>query len=199
MLKVPAFNYTLPGQSKPVQIGAKLVLYPDAQALPQVNSASNGLNLSYAPGTAAADNPVLEVQLFVGDLGLDSGASQDVFTLDTGGMTPYYSGAAAFALPIHQTTTLALPAANGGTANFTISFPDLRQFSLFHVKKDNGVPLVYTAFVLTMVGLLTKLYLRPFLERRRKRRKAILRAAGAVPSAPEEPPPHPVREEALTR
>jgi cytochrome c biogenesis protein ResB len=105
---------------------------------------------------------VLEVQLFVGDLGLDNGASQDVFSL-------------------------------------TVSFPDLRQFSLFHVKKDNGVPLVYTAFVLTMVGLLTKLYLRPFLERTRKRRTTILRPAGAATSTLEEPPPHPVREEALTR
>jgi cytochrome c biogenesis protein len=142
---------------------------------------------------------VLEVQLFVGDLGLDNGASQDVFSLNTSGMTPYYSGAAAFALPVHQTTTLSLPAANGGTTNFTVSFPDLRQFSLFHVKKDNGVPLVYTAFVLTMAGLLTKLYLRPFLERRRKRRTTILRPAGAATSTLEEPPPHPVREEALTR
>ena len=199
VLKVPAFNYTLPGQSKPVQIGAKLVLYPDAQALPQVNGASNGLDLSYAPGTAAANNPVLEVQLFVGDLGLDNGSAQDVFSINTSGMTPYYSGAAAFALPMRQSTTLTLPAANGGTANFTISFPDLRQFSLFHVKKDNGVPLVYTAFLLTMVGLLSKLYLRPFLERRRKRRATILRPAGAATSAMEEPPPHPVREEALTR
>ena len=162
VLKVPAFNYTLPGQSKQVQVGAKLVLYPDAQALPQVSGAANALNFSYAAGTAAANNPVLEVQLFVGDLGLDNGASQDVFSL-------------------------------------TVSFPDLRQFSLFHVKKDNGVPLVYTAFVLTMVGLLTKLYLRPFLERRRKRRTTILRPAGAATSALEEPPPHPVREEALTR
>ncbi|HEY2594055.1 MAG TPA: cytochrome c biogenesis protein ResB [Chloroflexota bacterium] len=198
VLKVPAFNYTLPGQSKPVQVGAKLVLYPDAQALPQVNGSSNTLNLSYAPGTAAARNPVLEVQLFVGDLGLDGGASQDVFTLDTSGMTPYYAGAAAFALPLHQTTTLTLPAANGGTTNFTVSFPDLRQFSLFHVKKDNGVPLVYTAFVLTMAGLLTKLYLRPFLERRRKRRPTILRPAGAMTSAVEGPP-QPGREEVLTR
>jgi cytochrome c biogenesis protein ResB len=199
VVKVPAFNYTLPGASKPVQIGAKLVLYPDAQALPQVSGANNSLGLSYAPGTAAANNPVLEVQLFVGDLGLDNGSSQDVFSIDTSAMTPYYSGAAAFALPLHQTTTLALPAANGGTANFTISFPDLRQFSLFHVKKDSGVPLVYSAFILTMVGLLTKLYLRPFLEHRRKRRTTILRRAGAATSKLEEPPPHPVREEALTR
>ncbi|MGH7722777.1 MAG: cytochrome c biogenesis protein ResB [Candidatus Dormibacteria bacterium] len=199
VLKVPAFNYTLPGRSRPTQIGAKLVLYPDAQALPQVGGATSALNFSYAPGTAAALNPVLEVQLFVGDLGLDNGASQDVFSLDTGAMTPYYSGAAAFALPLHQTTTLALPAANGGTANFTVSFPDLRQFSLFHVKKDSGVPLVYAAFILTMTGLLTKLYLRPFLERRRRTRTAILQPGGGAASLLGEPPPTPAREEVLTR
>jgi cytochrome c biogenesis protein ResB len=199
VLKVPDFNYTLPGQSKPLQIGAKLVLYPDAQALPQVGGASNTVKFSYAPGTAAANNPVLEVQLFDGDLGLDSGASQDVFSLDTAGMNPFYAGAAAFALPLHQTTTLALPAANGGTANFTISFPDLRQFSLFHVKKDNGVPLVYSAFVLTMAGLLTKLYLRPFLERRWRGRRAILHRVGVATSPPGKPPPRAVGEEVLTR
>jgi cytochrome c biogenesis protein len=199
VLKVPAFNYVLPGQTKPVQIGAKLVLYPDAQALPQVNGASNTLNFSYAAGSAAATNPVLEVQLFIGDLGIDNGASQDVFTLDTGAMSPYYVGAAAFALPLHQATTLSLPAANGGTADFTISFPDLRQFSLFHVKKDNGVPLVYTAFVLTMVGLLSKLYLRPFLERRRRARASAPALGGGVSIPPGAPSAGPAREEVLTR
>ncbi len=199
VLKVPAFNYTLPGQTKPMQIGAKLVLYPDAQALPQVTGASNTLNFSYAAGSAAANNPVLEVQLFIGDLGIDNGTSQDVFTLDTGAMSPYYLGAAAFALPLHQTTTLSLPAANGGTADFTVSFPDLRQFSLFHVKKDNGVPLVYTAFVLTMVGLLSKLYLRPFLERRRRARASAPALGGRVSTPPGAPSAGPMREEVLTR
>ena len=173
VLKVPDFNYTLPGQARPTQLGAKLVLYPDAQELPHVNASSGTLGLAYGPGTAAANNPVLEVQLFVGDLGINTGASQDVFSLDTTHMTPYYTGGAAFALPLHQTTTLELPAAGGGTARFTVSFAGLRQFSLFHVKEDNGVPLVYTAFILTMTGLLTKLYLRPFLERRRRRAVAF--------------------------
>jgi hypothetical protein len=199
VLKVPAFNYTLPGQARPTQIGARLVLYSDAQALPSVSGASNAVSLSYGPGTAAAKNPVLEVQLFVGDLGLDNGASQDVFSLDTGAMQPYYLGAAAFAVPLHQTVTLQLPAANNGSAAFTISFPDLKQFSLFHVKQDSGVPFVYGAFILTMLGLLTKLYLRPFLERRRRRRTATLHAGARASSPVEEPPVPPVREEVLTR
>lgn len=200
VLKVPAFNYVMPGETRPTQIGAHLVLYPDAQALPTVGGSSNALNIDYAAGSAAAGNPVVEVQLFVGNLGLDSGASQDVFSLDTGGMRPYYQSAAAFALPLHQSVTLQLPAANNSTAGFTISFPDLKQFSLFHVKQDNGVPLVYATFMLTMVGLLTKLYLRPFLERRQRARRATLSpvgaGAGGRPGAPAQPR---VREEGLSR
>ena len=58
--------------------------------------------------------------------------------------------------------------------NFTISFPAIHQYSLFQVNDDQGVLLVYTSFILIMTGLLTKLYLRPFLERRqRKRSKPI--------------------------
>jgi cytochrome c biogenesis protein len=198
VLKVPDFNYTLPGTSRPTQIGARLVLYPDAQALPSVAASTGALNITYGPGTAAANNPVMEVQLFVGDLGLDTGAAQDVFSLDTSRMSPYYTGAAAFPLALHQTVTLQLPAANNGTTGFTISFPDLRQFSLFHVKKDSGVPLVYITFVLTMAGLLTKLYLRPFLVRRQRRRTATLPPVASPP--PVSPPPQPtVREEVLIR
>ena len=191
VLKVPAFNYTLPGQSRPTQLGANLVLYPDAQAVPQV-TAGAGLGLQYQPGTAAARNPVLEVQLFVGDLGIDNGTDQDVFTLNTGGMQPYLQGAATFAVPLHQTTTLQLPGPNNTSTTFTIAFPDLKMFSLFHVKKDSGVGLVYATFVLTMLGLLTKLYLRPFLERRDRLRTAAAKRiltpvpAQPVPAEPEE-------------
>jgi cytochrome c biogenesis protein len=172
VLKVPDFNVVLPGQSRPTQVGARLVLFPDAQAVAAGAGGANSVGLTYGPGGAGPVNPVMEVQLFVGDLGLDSGASQDVFSLDTNAMTPYYQGAAAFSLGLHETVTLQLPAANNTTVPFTISFPDLKQFSLFHVKKDSGVPLVYATFVLTMVGLLTKLYLRPFLERRQRSRRA---------------------------
>ncbi len=106
VLKVPAFNYTLPGQSKPTQIGAKLVLYPDAQALPQV-SGGNALNFSYGRrAPRRPTTPCSRCSSSSATSGSTAGASQDVFTLNTSGMTPYYSGAAAFALPLHQTTTL---------------------------------------------------------------------------------------------
>jgi len=70
-----------------------------------------------------------------------------------------------------------------GAACLSLSFPELRQYSLFHVKKDQGVPLVYASFVMVMAGLLTKLYLRPVLEARRRRRAP----RAATPEL--EPPP----------
>jgi cytochrome c biogenesis protein ResB len=163
VLKVPDFGYRLPGAARPVQIGAKLVAFPDARA--QGGTA-------YAPGGQEARNPVLLVQLFVGDLGLDSGRPQDVTQLDTRAMAPYFQDGRS--LPVPLTGSLRLPLAGtdcaaAGAACFTVSFPELRQYSLFHVKKDQGVPLVYAAFALVMVGLLTKLYLRPLLEARRRR------------------------------
>jgi cytochrome c biogenesis protein ResB len=163
VLKVPDFGYRLPGAARPVQVGAKLVAFPDARA--------RG-GTAYAPGGQEARNPVLLVQLFVGDLGLDSGRPQDVTQLDTRAMAPYFQDGRS--LPVPLTGSLNLPLAGTdcsavGAACFTVSFPALRQYSLFHVKKDQGVPLVYAAFVLVMVGLLTKLYLRPLLEARRRR------------------------------
>ncbi|MHB8718906.1 MAG: cytochrome c biogenesis protein ResB [Candidatus Dormibacteria bacterium] len=201
VLKVPSFAYTLPGQSAPTQIGANLVLYPDAQAMAQVTGGA-GLGLQYVPGSVVARNPVLEVQLFVGQLA-PNGGSQDVFTLDTAGMQPYLQAASTFAIPLHQTTTLQLPGPNNTSTTFTIAFPDLRQFSLFHVKKDSGVGLVYTTFILTMTGLLTKLYLRPFLERRQRPRRAAHSRLGSLPEgfappATITPATQPAEKEVLT-
>ncbi len=63
-----------------------------------------------------------------------------------------------------------------------MQFPELRQYSLFHVKKDDGVPLVYASFTLTLLGLMTKLYIRPFLERR-ERRSRDRRSSSRIPVA----------------
>jgi cytochrome c biogenesis protein ResB len=175
VLKVPDFGYRLPGAAKGIQLGAKLVVLPDARARQQLGGADAGVGASttYAPGGQEARNPVLLVQLFVGDLGLDGGRPQDVTQLDTQAMAPYFRDGRS--LPVPLTGSLRLPlvgtdCAAPGAACLTLSFPELRQYSLFHVKKDNGVPLVYASFVMVMVGLLTKLYLRPVLEARRRRR-----------------------------
>jgi cytochrome c biogenesis protein ResB len=90
---------------------------------------------------------------------------------------------------------LPIDTKNGKSVDFSISFPSVTQYSLFQVNDDQGVLLVYTAFILIMTGLLTKLYLRPFLERRqRKRRQPITldrrwsADSSGEPQAPEREP-----------
>jgi cytochrome c biogenesis protein len=49
--------------------------------------------------------------------------------------------------------------ADGASASgLTISFPELRQYSVFQVSRDRGVPLVLLAAILVLLGLLPALY-----------------------------------------
>jgi cytochrome c biogenesis protein ResB len=138
------------------------------------NGSINPTATTYGPGGVAPRFPVLEMQLYVGNLGLNSGAAQNVNQLNTSGMTPYYTTAQVIPITLGQTLQLPIDTTNGKSADFSISFPSVTQYSLFQVNDDQGVLLVYTSFILIMTGLLTKLYLRPFLERRqRKRRQPI--------------------------
>jgi cytochrome c biogenesis protein len=171
VLKVPDFDYTIPGGSVPLQVGARLAFFPDAKVVPQLD-ATGGIDpalTAYGPGGPEKRNPVLEVQLFVGDLGLNAGQPQDVNQLDTDRMQPYFADAHTVALSLGQALPLPLPGADGKSVQFSLSFPDLKQYSLFLVKQDGGVGFVYASFVLILTGLLVKLYARPLLDRRRRR------------------------------
>jgi cytochrome c biogenesis protein ResB len=111
------------------------------------------------------------MQLYVGNLGLNTGTPHKVNQLNTADMTPYFSDAQVMAITMGQTLQLPIDTKNGKSVDFSISFPSVTQYSLFQVNDDQGVLLVYTAFILIMTGLLTKLYLRPFLERRQRKRR----------------------------
>jgi len=175
VLKVPDFGYTIPGARQAIQLGAQLVLYPDARTVARLApDGSVAAGTTAGPGGDEARNPVLMVNLYVGDLGLNRGTPQSVGQLDTSRMTPYFSGGRALPIGLGQRLQLPLVGtdcgdpARGGC--FTIEFSQLRQYSLFHVKRDDGVPFVYVTFGLIMTGLLAKLYLRPILAARERRR-----------------------------
>jgi hypothetical protein len=51
---------------------------------------------------------------------------------------------------------------------YRLTFADLRPYTVFGVKQDPGVPIVYAAFVLGISALLLSLYL-PLLARRKRR------------------------------
>jgi cytochrome c biogenesis protein ResB len=201
VLKVPDFGYTIKGFSQAIQIGAKMSFFPDATLLPSVgsNGAINPTATTYGPGGVAPRNPVIELQLYVGNLGLNSGAAQNVNQLNTSGMQAYFSDGHVIPILLGQSMQLPIDTVNGKTVNFTISFPAIRQYSLFQVNDDQGVLLIYTAFGLIMTGLLTKLYLRPYLERRQRKRRTPItldRRWSADASGEPQPEPDPDREPA---
>ncbi len=201
VLKVPDFNYTIKGAAQPIQIGAKMSFFPDATLLPSVgsNGAIDPTATTYGPGGVATRNPVIEMQLYVGNLGLNSGGPQNVNQLDTSNMQAYFSDGHVIPILLGQSVQLPIDTVNGKPVDFTISFPSVHQYSLFQVNDDQGVLLVYTSFILIMTGLLTKLYLRPFLERRqRKRRNPITldRRWSSESSGEPQPDPDPDREPA---
>ncbi len=191
ILKVPDFGYTVPGASQAVQIGARMAVFPDAQTINQVgpDGSIDPNATNFGPGGEQARNPVLQVQLWVGDLGLDRGQPQNVNQLDTSAMSPYLvdqsGGDVPFPIQLGETTQLALPGSDAQhPVKFSITFAGLRQYSLFMVKKDNGVPLVYATFLLIMTGLMVKLYLKPALDRRLRLRRARAQGRGPIALPP---------------
>jgi cytochrome c biogenesis protein ResB len=174
VVKVPDFGYNI-GSARE-QLGANLVMYPDARSVTKLNpDGSVSSEPQAGPGGQEARNPVLLANLFVGDLGLNAGAAQNVNTLDTAKMQPYFADGRALPLGLGQQVQLPLAGTDCSDAVkagcFTLQFSELKQYSLFHVKKDNGVPFIYISFGLIMTGLLTKLYMRPLLEARARRRR----------------------------
>jgi cytochrome c biogenesis protein ResB len=199
VLKVPDFNYTVPGAHQAVELGAKMSLFPDAKVLPSfgINGSPDPAAITYGPGGPAARNPVIELQLYVGDLGLNAGTPQNVNQLDTLAMQPYLQNAQVLPIALGQKLQLPITTKGGKTVDFTISFASLHQYSLFSVSDDHGVPLIYVSFGMIMAGLLTKLYLRPFMEhRQKKRRGSITLDRRWSADASGEPQPEPDRESA---
>ena len=122
-------------QTKPMQLGLELYFYNDFE----VTQTNIPFNRSPLPR-----RPVLFFQSFRGDLGLDR--PQSVYVLDKSALAPGDVGG----IPMGGSTTL--PGA------ITISFPQLKQYSVFQVSSDPGTPLMLAAAILILVGLLPALY-----------------------------------------
>jgi cytochrome c biogenesis protein len=122
-------------QTKPQQLGVELYFYNDLEVT------QNDLPFNRSP---LPRRPVVFFQSFRGDLGLDR--PQSVYVLDKTRLTQSDVGGMAL----------------GGRADagdgITISFPELKQYSVFQVASDPGVPVMLAAAILILVGLLPALY-----------------------------------------
>ncbi|MBX6372547.1 MAG: cytochrome c biogenesis protein ResB, partial [Acidothermus sp.] len=127
--------------ARPHQLGISGFFLPTAAADP-----FTGQPISVFP---APDNPAVVLGVFSGDLGLDSGVPQSVYTLDTSRMKLLAKGV------LRPGQTLTLPGGQG-----SVTFLGFSQFAEFQLTKDPGKPIVLGAICAAIAGLLASLGIR---------------------------------------
>ncbi|MDQ1632724.1 MAG: cytochrome c biosis protein, partial [Frankiaceae bacterium] len=122
------------------QIGMQVVLWPDSRAYLQLVTGGEPVAMT------EAHDPFITVQAFRGPLTDPSLSGLEIATMQKWNHVLVGQG---------QTKTLGEDGA-GGT--LTVSFPELRQYSVFQVSRDRGVWIVLTGAILVLLGLLPALY-----------------------------------------
>ncbi|WP_031273851.1 cytochrome c biogenesis protein ResB [Curtobacterium sp. B8] len=156
-------NYTSVGvikvpDAEPDQLGIQGFFYPTAQEM------STGAFTSAYPDT---ENPLLSLQVYTGDLGLDDGVPQSVYTLDTSGLKEIAGTRAdAASVQLKPGQTKQLPDGAG-----SITFDGVKRYVSLDVHHDPSQLWVGGFALLSTLGLLTSL----FVPRRRVWVKAVPR------------------------
>jgi cytochrome c biogenesis protein len=124
----------------------ELELWPDSSALTAL------LREEEPQAMLRAFDPVIRFTVWEGVL-------SDLATngLDTTTLDEVSSGIVGAGRTADLADGALLPEGDDGSGS-TISFPELRQYSVFQVARDAGVPLVLAAAILILVGLLPALY-----------------------------------------
>lgn len=143
-------NYTSLGivkvpDASPVQLGMRGFFYPTAV------KQSTGAYASSYPDT---ENPLLTLQVYTGDLGLDDGVPQSVYTLDTKGLTQIAGTSAKTAsIELKPGQTKSLPDGAG-----SVTFDGVKRYVSLDVHHDPSQLWVGGFAVLSVLGLLTSLF-----------------------------------------
>ncbi len=104
-----------------------------------------------------AKNPALSMQVYAGDLGLDSGKAQSVYSLDTADAPLVRtSDGKPFRLDLAMGQTQKLPGGLG-----SVSFDGLEQWNKLKISRTPGVHIALAGVLLALLGLLGSLFIRP--------------------------------------
>lgn len=132
--------------AKPDQLGLSGLFLPTAV-----------LNSQRGPVSVfpAAQAPALLLTGYVGDLGINSGASQSVYRLDTSRMTQLRAKGKPWSVAMTPGQSAALPQGRG-----TVRFTGVREYAAFRVARDGGGPIVLAAVTVALAGLVLALSVR---------------------------------------
>lgn len=131
--------------ARPHQLGFSGLFLPTAVLDP-----GRGL-VSVFPAAAA---PALVLTGYTGDLGINTGASQSVYALNTAAMTQLRDKGKPWSVALTPGRSATLP--GGGT----ITFVGVRQYAAFRVARDDGGPVVLAAVGVALAGLIIALGVR---------------------------------------
>lgn len=160
VIKVP---FGLSRDGEPTQVGLRGFFYPSKAEL-----ASGAFTSNYPDLT----NPLLTLDVFAGDLGLDGGIPQSVYSLDTSGMEQLTGRAVEKeSLQLGIGDTVELPDGMG-----TISFEAAPRYASFDVMQNPAQQWVLVSALAAVLGLLSSL----FVPRRRMWVKAVQVSDGVM-------------------
>lgn len=126
-----------------------------------------------APTSIDSDllNPMLVLQSYTGDLGLDDGVPQNVYVLDTASLDELNSMAKGNGIILDASkNTVNLPDGHG-----TIELLDVKRYVGIEIRSDPGRPIALASFILLFAGLIVSL----FVARRRVWVRAYTGGSGA--------------------
>jgi cytochrome c biogenesis protein len=131
--------------AKPKQIGLQGLFLPTY----------NGDPLNSAMGKDL--NPLITMQAYVGDLGLDGGAPQSIYSLDTSKMKLLSKpGGKLFRVDLQPGQTVKLPGANG-----SVTFEGVEPWARIEIAKKPGTFLALSGAIMALLGLCASLFIRP--------------------------------------
>lgn len=120
--------------------------------LPTGVEGPEGMGVSAYPGLV---NPIVQLSAYTGDLGLDDGSPQSVFTLDFTDLDRVERNGEPWRVSLSPGQTVRLPDGLG-----SVTFDGVSQFANFQVARDPGKEISLVAAVLLLVGLTTSLGVR---------------------------------------
>lgn len=134
--------------SKPRQLAFEGDFYPTEA------TTADGTKFSLYPDTV---NPVLSLTAYDGDLGLDSGKPQSVYSLDKSGLTALRGpDNKPLRLDLEPGQTATLPDGVG-----SISFDGVRPWVKLQVSRSPADPIALGGIVVGLLGVLCSLFVRP--------------------------------------
>ena len=163
-----SFGVVKAPDARPTQIGLEGEFYPTYAFTDETGPFSVFGN---------AINPAISMMVYTGDLGMDNGTPQSVYTLDSTHATPVKKpGGGMFRVDLAPGEKVKLPDGLG-----SVSFDGVQRWTKIQISQTPGQRITLAGVVLALLGLLGSLFIRPrrvWVRVRRKGDVTLVEVAG---------------------